>query len=131
MTYANFIELMLTYKKLNEDLSELYNMGFDLMEGKYKVSELTSKLFLSSFKSHYTEAGIEWIDWFIWENDWGQRDWSKIRTFDPATGKIQDRGDLDPLGNYGAKDENGNPICYSHETLWEHLQANHLIKNNL
>jgi hypothetical protein len=128
MTYSTFINLMLTYKKISDSLSELYNIGFDLYEGKYKIADDLSKMFKASFESHYTTDGIEWIEWFIYENEWGQKDWSKYMSANLKTGELIERNYENPSIGYGARDENGNPICYSYESLWEYIENNHSIK---
>lgn len=111
MTYSNFLQTMLTYKKLSEDFSELSDIGIDFFEGKYKLSELTYSLFLSTFESHYTQEGIDWIEWFIFEADWGFKD------FTNGSDKAE----------WGAQDEEGNPIAYSYESLWELLEREYKL----
>jgi len=127
MTYSNFLRTMLTYKKLNEDLSELHDIGIDFFEGKYRLSELSYHLFLCVFESHYTKEGIKWIEWFIFEGDWGYKDFSTTPTY------IRDyNGDFtkqDPTDEpkWGARDSDGNPIAYSYESLWELLERDYKL----
>jgi hypothetical protein len=117
MEYQNFLSLLMNYKKLEEDLQELNSMGFDFYEGKYKLSENIYGILHAALESHYTTEGIDWISWFIFENDYGTKDWSKYKRFNSVTGQLDDI--IDPTEAYGAKDENGNPICYSFESTWE------------
>jgi hypothetical protein len=119
MTYAEFLGVLMPYKKLQDDLGELYSMGFDFLEGKYRLQDNISRMVDATLESHYTEEGVDWINWFMYENDWGQKDWSKIPTFDKETGTLIEK---DPVDVYGAKDEKGNPICYSFESTWEFVK---------
>lgn len=102
---------MLTYQKLDRDFSELHDIGIDFFEGKYKLSELTYSLFLSTFESHYTKEGIEWINWFVFDADWGLKDFNKRSS----------------IAEWGANDAEGNPIAYSFESLWELLEKDYKI----
>lgn len=119
MTYEYFLKLLLTYKKLEKEFSELHDLGFDFYEGKYKLSETVYNLFQTALESHFTEEGIDWITWFIFENEWGTKDWSKFKSFDENRFLVEDDN---PLKNYGATDENGNPICHSFESTWEYVK---------
>lgn len=120
MTYEEFLKILMSYKKINEDISELYDIGFDFLEGKYRMSDSVSIMFEAVLESHYTDEGIDWINWFIFENDWGTKDWSKLPTFDAETGKIIIEDD--PVKSYGARDENGDPICFSFESTYEYVK---------
>lgn len=122
MTYEEFLSVLMPYKKLNEDFSELYQMGFDFLEGKYKLEENVSKMLDSILSSHYTEEGIDWINWFMFENEWGTKDWSLIPTYDCDTGKLIEGDPKDPIKIYGASDELGNPICHSFESTYEYTK---------
>jgi len=119
MSYEEFLKILMSYKKISEDISELYDIGFDLLEGKYRMSDNVYIMFEACLKSHYTEEGVDWINWFIFENDWGQKDWSKYPTIDSETGKIIES---DPVKSYGAHDENGKPICFSFESTYEFVK---------
>lgn len=118
MNYETFLKLLLTYKKIEQDLRELDRMGFDFFEGKYPISEQVYDIFEASLFSHFSENGVEWINWFIYENEWGTKDWSKYKRLS-SDGKLIDS---DPIDVYGATDENGNPICHSFESTWEYIK---------
>ena len=122
MEYKDFLGILMPYKKLTEDFRELYSMGFNFMDGKYRLEENVDIILNTTLNSYFTEEGVEWIHWFMYENEWGEKDWSRIPAFDKETGKLIES---DPVEAYGAKDENGNPICYSFESTWE------LVKNHL
>ena len=114
------------YRKSSNILSELYDIGFDLMEGKYKLSDSLYHLFISSLESHYTDDGIDWVTWFIYENEWGEKDWNKMplykRNEDGITELVMDSE------RHGATDEDGNPICYDMSSLWQYIEKEHKIK---
>jgi hypothetical protein len=44
MEYNNFLKSLMTFKKISEDISELHDIGVDLMEGKFKISENAGRL---------------------------------------------------------------------------------------
>jgi hypothetical protein len=125
MEYEDFIGILMPYKKITEEFRELYSMGFDFMEGKFRLTEDVSRMLDATLHSHFDEGGVEWIHWFIYENDWGDKDWSNLKVFN-SQGEITDR---DPMQSYGAKDSEGNPICFSFESTWEVVKE-HLKKNN-
>ncbi len=125
MTYENFIEQLLAYRKFYRDTSKLYEMGFDFMEGKFKLTEPVDMMLKSCIKSHYGEQGWDWVSWFIYESDWGEKDWKTLpvykRNSDGAMELVIDSE------RHGATDENGNPICYDIKSLWEYIEKEHKI----
>tara|TARA_R110000868_G_scaffold265282_6_gene524105 strand:+ start:177 stop:569 length:393 start_codon:yes stop_codon:yes gene_type:complete len=123
MKYEDFLGILMPYKKLEEDFTELYSMGFDFLEGKFKLEENASRMLDAALNSNFDEKGVEWIHWFMYENDWGTKDWSKIKTFD-SQGEVIDK---DLMKAYGATDKDGNPICHSFESTWEVVKE-HLKK---
>jgi hypothetical protein len=125
MEYEDFIGILMPYKKLTEEFRELYSMGFDFMEGKFRLTEDVSRMLDATLHSHFDEGGVEWIHWFMYENDWGDKDWSNLKVIN-SQGEITDR---DPMQSYGANDSEGNPICFSFESTWEVVKE-HLKKNN-
>lgn len=123
MKYKDFLGILMPYKKLTEDFTELYSMGFDFMEGKFKLEENASRMLDAALNSHFDEAGIDWIHWFMYENDWGTKDWSVYKVY-TSEGEVTER---DPMEAYGARDKDGNPICHSFESTWEVVKE-HLKK---
>lgn len=124
MRYITFIELLMRHKKVFEDFSELHNMGFDLYEGKYQITSHVDGMFTIILEEHYTQEGVDWVNWFIYENEYGQKDWSKLPLYDEKGNEIHKAGEV----RFGATDENGDPICYSYESLWKHVEKNHKKK---
>ena len=115
MEYSIFLRLLLTYERIDASLSELADIGMDFYEGKYKLSDLTYMLFISSFEQFYTKEGIEWIEWFLFEADSGKKDFNK------------NRKEGEPHC-WGATNKDGNPIAYSYESLWKLLEKEYKIK---
>lgn len=129
MQYSTLLTLIMGYKKISEDCSELYDIGVNIIDGKYSITSTAEKMIERVFTNEYGEDGWEWVSWFIFESDYGQKDWSSSPTYrtneDGKIEKIHDKGEV----RFGAHDENGNPICYSYESLWEYLEKNHSNKN--
>jgi hypothetical protein len=119
MKYEHFSEVLDNYREGQKMISELYSIGMDFMEGKYKISDVVYNQMVCSFKSHYNEEGVDWILWFIFENDYGKKNWNKIKSIK----KEEPR----KLGE-GAWDPNGEPIFYSYESSWDYLEKNCSIK---
>jgi hypothetical protein len=122
MEYSYFITLLLGYKKFSEDITSLYELGFDLMGGRYCLTSPVELMLTATIKSHYGKEGWEWVEWFIWESDYGQKDFSTTRTYQQKEDGTTEVVESKP---YGAYDENGNPICHSYESLWNYLEKNH------
>lgn len=117
MTYENFLKLTLGIKKTQEDSSKLYKLGVDLIE----ANEGFHKIIRALLDEIYTEEGIQWLDWFMYESDFGQKDWSLKPSYENVDGimvKTHEAGEV----RYGATDKNGEPICYSFESTWEYLK---------
>jgi hypothetical protein len=122
MTYAHFIQILLACKKFWEDISSLHDLGFDLMEGKYNLTHPFGLMLQASIESHYGKDGWDWVSWFIYESDYGQRDWSQSDTYSIKEDGTRELVHKEGEDRFGAYDENGNPICYSFESLWEYLE---------
>lgn len=70
MRYEQFEQLMLTYRKASTDLHELYKLGFDFTEGKYKLVDHMYHMLSACLHTHYTKEGFDWISWYVFETDW-------------------------------------------------------------
>jgi hypothetical protein len=101
MTLQQFEKLIRSHKALNENLHELHKLGFDFYEGKFELCGLVDKLFTTAIESNYGEDGLEWVDWFVLETNYG-------------TDK-----------NLTAKDADGNQICYDIESLYDYLEKHY------
>ena len=101
MKYEEFSKLLETYKEGQEMIHELYKLGFDLSEGKFKLLDTIYDLLFTSLSIHYNEYGVEWVSWYIFETDWQQND------------------------NYEAYDDEKNLIAQDLKGLWELLEQDY------
>lgn len=96
MTYKNFSEIIDRLKSQHQLVGAACKLKIDLIE----FSDDLYKIIDILFKEVYGEEGKEWIDWFLYDHvgdENGKKAWDKA----------------------------GNPICYSVESLWQYLEANH------
>lgn len=130
MQFEQFKTLIDLYKKGSDNISALYDIGVDLLESKYEMSSVIHDLLFKSLESHYTKDGIDWVTWFIFENEYGTRKWNEQPVYRiSVTGKMEKLSKNDPTAAYGAHDENGKPICYSLKSLHEYVEEYHQINN--
>jgi hypothetical protein len=118
MTYENFLKITLGLQKCGRDLNKLYEMNVDLIDFVDPYNEII-QVALSEI---YTKEGLDWLSWFMYESDFGQKDWSKNASY-----KRNNKGNIEiehEVGEarHGATDENGEPICYSFESTYEFLK---------
>ena len=100
MSYEQFLSILDNYKAYCEAISDAYDVGIDLLEGKFATNSYVEKMLKLSIASHYGEMGWDWVSWFIYENDYGHR-------------------------GLEAWDGDGNLICHTHKELHEYLETNH------
>lgn len=119
MEYKTFLNLISKKKEISNDMSEAYKLGIDLLE--YPPLAKYESIIDSLLKELYNTEGIDWINWFMYESDFGERDFSKSQVFElNDEGNMIKVDDLDK-SKYGAHDENGKPICYSIESLYDYV----------
>ena len=94
MTYENFLKVVLNLQKQNRVHSELYKNGVNVIDFTEPYHVIIDIL----IEEVYGKEGIDWFSWFCYENNFGQ-------------------------GGLEAFDQDKNRICYSHETLWNHLES--------
>lgn len=107
MKYKTFLKLIMTYKKAEDTNSKWYEFGIDLHEGEYPIAPYLYDLMMAGFETTYNKKGIDWIDWFIFENEYGN--------------KVSEDG-------FGAHDKDENSIAHSYESLWELLEKDYKLK---
>ena len=93
MTYETFLKLTLELQRQERIVDDLYKNKIDLLEFIDPYHGLIHLL----IKEIYGEEGVDWWSWFCYENDYGEK-------------------------GLEAWDENKNRICYSLESLWEHME---------
>ena len=118
MKYERFLKIILSLQKEDRTIKKLYDNGVDLINFINPYHTMINEL----IEEIYGEGGLEWFNWYCWESDFGQKDWSTQPLYkqkeDGTHEKVFDKGEV----RFGAYDENNNPICYSHKSLWEYLE---------
>jgi len=96
MKKEEFLEIIEKISSLEYQQDAYYKFGIDLLESQYPVLGTAYEIIDLFFKSIYTEKGIDWINWFIYENDFG-------------------------VGGLEASD-NGELICQTVEELYDYIE---------
>lgn len=73
MTKEQFIEILENYKELGEIVHKYYNFGIDLVEVDDSLVDKVDNIISLTFASHYSDLGVDWINWFMYENDFGNQ----------------------------------------------------------
>lgn len=74
MTKDTFIKIINKYDEVLSCGSSLYDIGFNLTEGKYPIQTKIEELMDLFLQSQYEQDGIDWINWFMYENDFGRKE---------------------------------------------------------
>lgn len=119
MEYSRFLKIILTLQREDRVLQNLYKNRVDLIEFVNPYHEVITEL----VKEVYGEKGEEWFSWYCYESDFGQKDWSKGDSYRINGDGVMELEFKDGEVRFGAYDENGDPICYSHESLWKYLET--------
>lgn len=122
MRLETFSAICLTFKNQSKVLSDLSSLNVCLINFVDPYHDLISRC----LEDFYGKDGLDWFEWFCYENEFGERDWSKETVYKEVEGKhliIHEEGEL----RYGAHDEEGNPICHSIISTWEYLENNFKI----
>ena len=124
MTYDRFLKVALGLQKIERVTQTLYDNGMDIINFVDPYHTIINEL----IKEIYGEEGYDWFSWFCYENEFGQKDWSTAPSYkikeDGTEELVHKEGEV----RFGAYDEEGNPICYSFESLYEYLESNYKIK---
>ena len=108
MTKEQFVEVIKLHKQSTDNLNEYYKMGLDLLDNKNSPVEPLFKAIDILFDSIYTEEGVEWISWYIYDNNYGEQG---LTAFD---GEIQICKDIDELYDYIQKYKKVMKTNYTH-----------------
>lgn len=65
MKKENFIKLIQTAEKFDAEIERWYDFGIELQE--LPICELPWKMFDCYIDDHFTEDGIDWINWYLFE----------------------------------------------------------------
>lgn len=130
MDYKEFEKLILTYQKFNKDSSELYKLGINIFDGHFNLAEQCSKILDIVLNTLFKEEGVDWVNWFIFENDFGNKDWSGLIYFKDSNGKIITE-EKQSLTGHGAQDKDGNSICYDLPSLWETVKKYKKVRKTI
>lgn len=115
MTYKRFKKITESLQKQDDELRKLYDLNVNLIDFMDPYHLIIRELLTEI----YGEDGYDWFSWFCYESDYGKKDWNLI----PTMGK---NGILIPPtkeDNFGAHDENGDPICYDMKSTWAYLEG--------
>lgn len=124
MTYERFLKITLGLQAESDRSDKLYKLGVDLIDYVDPYHKIINEL----MREVYGEEGYEWWSWFCWESDFGRKDWSAVPKYrKDKNGELNLEYDHQP--QWGARDKDGNPICYSFESTWEYLEKNYAKKS--
>ena len=73
MTKELFIKILKNYRRVLYKIRELDKVGVNLYESKFGISEDIDRLFIDTMAASYDEFGIDWIEWFVYENEFGEK----------------------------------------------------------
>jgi hypothetical protein len=118
MKYEDFLSVGLQLQKQDRILDELYKNKVDLIDLVDPYHDIIHKLITEV----YGTEGAEWFSWFCYESEYGARDWSLVDSYktneDGTSTLVHKAGEA----RYGATDQDGNPICYDWESLYNYLE---------
>lgn len=72
MIKEEFINVLKEIELLQNQHNEYFKFGIDLLEGPYPIAETSYKIINMFFEAIYGKEGLDWIEWFIYENDFGK-----------------------------------------------------------
>jgi len=74
MKRKEFKLLLKDYDQFQQNCSSLLECGVDLFEHtKYPVATYAEKFFDTILKQNWNSFGVDWINWFVYENDFGKK----------------------------------------------------------
>jgi hypothetical protein len=87
-----FIHILDKLRNKSKKLDELYALGIDLIN----FTDDSSNVIDTLFKVYYGQEGEDWINWYLCERD--------------------------PDGDQFQATNDGKPICYDDQSLWEEVE---------
>ena len=74
MTKEQFLAIIKNYKEFLDTLDIYSDFGIDLIDSKHSISTPVDRMFQIFCESNYTESGVDLINWFLFEKDFGTKD---------------------------------------------------------
>ena len=103
MTKEQFLELIKLLKTMSDNSEKYMKLGIDLYEGEHSVVEPAYRVIDLLLDSIYTVEGVDWFNWFCYENDFGEKQME-------------------------AYDENKNLICQTVDDLFDYIEQYKICK---
>ena len=72
MNKEQFKKIIDQYKIFTGNAHEYYKFGVDLYESKFPIGIPVENMVHLFFMSIYNEDGLDWITWFMYENEFGE-----------------------------------------------------------
>lgn len=82
MTYEKFEKIMLALNKSSQNTNLLYRHGVDITE----ITDHLQTIIEDLLGFIFTKEGKDWIEWFIYEKDFGERE--DIKAWDSDKNEI-------------------------------------------
>ena len=119
MKKESFIMILKSYHDVCMHMSNLHDIGFNFLENKrFPIDDLINSIFSQSILSHYTDEGLDWITWYLFEF---------VRSpFDAKS----DKDFMYPDRGPAAWDSDKAPICFNIDTLYDYVNENCKLENN-
>jgi len=120
MEFEKFERVVTALMETSDTHSKALEIGIDLIDFTDPWSGVIQDLFFEVWE----EEGVDWLNWFMWESDFGRKDWSIHKTYTTEGNRVIEG---EPV-KWGATDENGEPICYDIKSTWEYIKKWQRIK---
>jgi hypothetical protein len=82
MKFSIFENIMVTLRKSNQQSHDLNSLGIDVTQVTDPLHQVISHL----LGSHYGQEGLDWIDWFMYDKEFGKRE--DIKAYDKEKNEI-------------------------------------------
>ncbi len=110
--------LLKSYYDVCTHMYNLHDIGFNFLENKrFPIDDLINSIFSQSILSHYTDEGLDWITWYLFEF---------VRTYDAK----EDGDFMYPDREPAAWDSDKAPICFNIDTLYDYVNEHCRLENN-
>jgi len=120
MEFEKFEKMVTLLRDASDTHEKALALGLDLLDFTDPWAVVIQDLIAEVWE----EAGVDWLSWFMWESDFGRKDWSGHKAIRVEDGKVIEG---DPL-KWGATDDNGEPICFDIRSTWEYIKPYQKIK---